>query len=316
MKHLISLSTSTKSFVRFVTTLLLTLLVGFAAWASWQLYENEKLSQQFAKEGQPVAVRITATDRGNHSWYDQFTNHVYITFNHLGRSYSVRYTQDSGWVSERDKVALLYHPAMDAFRQPGKRIHFASHFRDHSRLIDFTIARMWSDERKWQVLGLAFSALFIMLLFGMLTSIIRLPWLQWVGPLIMVALVLTGTLYFTFNTLEYFHYYQIVKSGNQTNVKVLSTEYNARSRRSEGWYTYSATVQFNNGQREIPIEAADYKRLQPNDPLPVIYNGEVDDMMPLSYGPEYSNLIVTLFMWFLTIFLAKQYLFKGIHKPS
>jgi len=297
-----------------VGTLFLTLLVGFAAWASWQLYENERLSQQFVKEGQPVAVQITATDRGNYSWYDQFTNHVYITFKYLRHSYSTRYTQDSGWVSEGDKVVLLYHPQMGAFRQPGKRIHFTSHFRDHSRLIDFTIASMWSDERKWQVLGLAFSTLFMLLLFGMLTSIIRLQWLQWVGPFVMVALVLTGTLYFTFNTLEYFHYYQKVKSGNQTTVQVLSTDYSARSRRSDGWYTYRATVQFNNGQRIIPIEAADYKRLQPRDPLVVIYNREEDDMMPLDYGPEYSNLIVTIFMWFFTIFLARQYLFKRIHK--
>ncbi|WP_298741488.1 hypothetical protein [uncultured Chitinophaga sp.] len=312
MKHPINLSI--RSFVRLFVTLLLTALVGFAAWGSWQLYENEVVSRKFAREGKLVTVQVTATDRGNHFWYDQFTNHVYITFKHLGRSYAARYTQDSGWVSEGDKVTLLYHPQVGAFRQPGKRIHFASPFSDHSRLIDFTIASMWSDQRKWQVLGLALSTLFAILLFGMLTSIVRLPWLKWVGPSIMVVLVLTGTLYFTFNTLEYFHYYQRVKSGNQISVKVLSTDYNVRSSNSEGWSTYRATVQFGKGQRVIPIEAADYEKLRPQDLLPVIYKRELDDMMPVNYGPEFSNLIVTIFMWFLTIFLAKQYIFKEIRK--
>lgn len=304
------------AFARLVTTLLLTLLVGIAAWGSWQLHKNEKLSQQFAREGQLVAVQVKATYRGNRSWYDQFTSHVYITFKHLGRSYSTRFAQDSGWVNEGDKVALLYHPGMDTFRQPGNRIHFTSQFKDRSRLIDFTIASMWGDERKWQVLGLAFSALFIMLLFGMLTSFIRLPWLQWIGPLIVVVLVFAGTLYFTFNTLEYFNYYQKMKSGRQISVRLLSTEYNARSRRSNGWYTYRATVQFGNGQRIIPIEAADYRKLRPNNLFPVIYNSKLDDMMPLNYGPDYTNLLVTLFMWFLTIFLARQYLFKRIRRTT
>lgn len=293
-----------RNLLRVVMMLIFAVVIGFLAWGSWQLHENEKLSQQFIVEGQPVTVQVTAADRQSRTWYDQLTNPVYITFNYRNHSYTTRYQQDSGWVSVNDRLALLYHPQLNAFRQPGKRIHFASQ-NDRSRLIQFSIANMWSDERKWFMLSLSLSIVFAFILLGILNSIVQVPFLQNLGLFLITGLVLCGALYFTYNSWQYYNYYQKIKDNNsKLTTTVLSTDYHARSKGSDWRYTYNARVQYGNEKKMIPIEKEDYNKLRPNDQLPVLYNKELNDMMPENYTPDHSNLLVALIMWGFTILLA------------
>ena len=68
---------SVRSFFKLVMMLLFAAVMGVLAWGSWQLYKNEKELQQFINEGRPVKVQVTATDRQNQAWYDQFSNNLH-----------------------------------------------------------------------------------------------------------------------------------------------------------------------------------------------------------------------------------------------
>src|SRR5687767_15074239 len=105
-----------RNLLKVIMTLIFAMIIGFLAWGSWQLHENEKRSQQFIVEGQPVVVQVTAADRQSRSWYDWFSNPVYITFKYHDHSYTTRYQPDSGWVKKGDRLALLYHSQLAAFR--------------------------------------------------------------------------------------------------------------------------------------------------------------------------------------------------------
>jgi hypothetical protein len=293
-----------RNLLRLVIMLILAMIIGFLAWGSWQFHENEKLSQQFIVEGQPVVVKINATDRQSHTWYDRLSNPVYITFKYHNHSYTTRYQPDSGWVKEGDRLALLYHSQLNAFRQPGKRIHFARQ-KDRSRLMQFSITNMWSDERKWFMLSLLFSIVFFFIVLGILNSIVQVPFLQHLGRFIIFGLVLCGALYCTYNSWQYYNYYQKIKdNSSKLTTRVLSTDYHALSKRSNWWYTHGARVQYGNEQKMIPIEKEDYNKLRPNDKLPVLYNRALNDMMPENYTPDHISLVAALFMWCLTVFFA------------
>lgn len=299
-----------RNFLSLVMMLIFAIIIGFLAWGSWQLHENEKLSQQFIVEGQPVVVQVTATDRQSRTWYDRLSNPVYITFKYHNHSYTTRYQPDSGWVSVSDRLALLYHPQLNAFRQPGNRLHFTRQI-DRSRLIQFSITNMWSDERKWFMLSLGLSTVFFFILLGIMNSMVQVPFLQNLGIFIITGLVLCGALYFTYNSWQYYNYYQKIKdNSSKLTTTVLSTDYHARSKRGNWRHTYDARVQYGHEQKMIPIEEEDYSKLRPNDQLPVLYNRELNDMMPENYTPDHSNLLVALFLWVLTIFFAWNNFFR------
>ena len=304
------LITSARSFLSLVMSLILVVFLSWLAWGCWRLYENEKELQQFIKEGEPVTVQVTATDRQNLTWYDQFSNKAYITFNYHNQPYTVRYIQDSGWVSTGDRLTLLYHPQLNTFRQASKQIHFKARSAQ-SRLLQFSFTSMWSDERKWLVLTWLLIITITLIALGLLSNILQLPILQQVGKFILTALVVGGALYFTYNGWQYNRYYSKIKDhSQQSTVTVLSTDYHRRSRRSDWGYTYDARVQFGNEQKVIPIEEEDYEKLKPNDPLTVLYNSELNDMMPVNYTPDRSNIWMSLFFWVLAIFFVRQNYFK------
>lgn len=301
---------SVRNFFGLVTMLLFAAITGILAWGSWQLYQNEKQLQQFKTAGQPVSVLVTSTDRQNRAWYDQFSNNVYITFNFNNRSYTARYTQDSGWINMGDRVTLLYHPALDAFRQSNKQIHFNKP-TSHSRLISFSFTGRWSDGQKWLILSLALFTVFILVVTGMITSVINIPLLQGFGRFIVAGLVVTGALYFTYNGWQYYQYYKKIKNNSrEETVTVLGTDSHARSKRSNWFYYYDATVQFHNTHKIIPVEEEDYQKLKPNDTLKVLYNSEENDMMPVNYTADHSNLVVALFMWCFAAFFVLTGFFK------
>lgn len=300
-----ALISSARTVLRIVIMLAGAAVFGLLAWGSWQLYENENLGQQFSVEGRPVVVQVTATDQRSRTWYDEFGSPVYITFNYNNRAYTTRCLQDSGWISEGDRLTLLYHPAMDAFRQPGKRIHFNNGNADHSRLLHFSITGAWTDERKWLALTLAFSTVLTLIVLGLITSLINIPILKFLGRFIVTAGIFAAALYFTYNHWQYKKYYnQIKDNGRPMMVTVLSTDAFARSKKNSWWYRYEARVQYDRSQKVIPIEEEDYNQLKPNDPLQVLYNRELRDLMPANYTPDNSNLWVALFMWGIAIFFA------------
>ncbi|OQP58356.1 hypothetical protein [Niastella populi] len=301
---------SVRNFLGLVTMLLVAAIAGMLAWGSWYLYQNEKQVQQFRIAGQPVSVLVTATDRQNRAWYDQFSNNVYITFNYNNRSYTARYTQDSGSINEGDRVTLLYHPALDAFRQSNKQIHFNKP-AGHSRLISFSITGRWSDGQKWLLLSLALFIVFILVVTAMITSVIQIPLLRGTSRFIVAGLVVIGALYFTYNGWQYYQYYKKIKNNSrEETVTVLGTNSHARSKRSNWFYYYDATVQFQNEHKVIPIEEEDYQKLKPNDTLKVHYNSEENDMMPVNYTADHSNLVVALFMWCFAAFFVWTGFFK------
>ncbi|OQP46858.1 hypothetical protein A4H97_04865 [Niastella yeongjuensis] len=304
------LITTARNFYSWFWSIIIALLLGYLTWGSWRLYNNEKELQQFIKEGQPVKVQVTATDRQNHVWYDQFSNKVYITFNYNNQSYSTRYIQDSGWVYVGDKLTLLYHPQYNAFRQATKQINFKDR-TNRSLLLDFSFVSMWNDERKWLLLTLILGTAFVLLTMGLISSIVHIPLLAHVGRLIVTAGVLSFALYFTYNGWQYHSYFNKIKNeGQQKTVTIISTEYQRHSKRSDAWWvTYEAWVQFDKEQRMIPIEEDDYDKLKANDQLPVFYNPSLNDMMPVNYTGDNMNIWVAVFFWaFAAFFVWQNYL--------
>jgi hypothetical protein len=283
---------------------------GVLAWGSWQLYKNEKELQQFIQVGHPVSVQVTATDRQNRTWYDQFSNKVYITFNYNNRLYTTRYIQDSGWVNAGDKVSLLYHSGEDAFRQLNRQMHFNKPGTG-SRLISFSFIGKWNDGQKWLLLTLMFATVFALAAIGIINSVVSIPLLSMFGRFIITGLVVCGALYFTWNAWQYNQYYNKIKNNSrQETVTVLGTGSHARSKRNSWFYDYDATVQFGSEQKTIPIEEEDYDKLKANDKLQVLYNKEENDMMPVNYSADHTNWFVALFMWAFAIFFLYTNFFK------
>ncbi|MBO9199383.1 MULTISPECIES: hypothetical protein [Niastella] len=308
LKGLITLA---RNFYSWVWSVILVVLLGYLTWGSWRLYDNEKELQQFIKEGHPVKVEVTATDRQNRVWYDQFSNNVYITFNYNGQTYNARYIQDSGWVNEGDKLTLLYHPQYNAFRQASKQLHFNER-TNRSRLLDFSFVSMWNDERKWLLLTLLLATACTLLAMGLISSFVHIPLLAHAGRLIVTAGIIGVALYFTYNGWQYNQYFNKIKNeGAPKTVTVISTEYQRNSKRGDSWWmTYEAWVQCDNEKRMIPLEEADYDKLKANDQLPVIYNSELNDMMPVNYTGDNLNIWVALFFWAFVVFFLWQNYFK------
>lgn len=301
---------SVKSFLKLVMMLLFAAVMGILAWGSWQLYKNEKELQQFIKEGHPVKVQVTATDRQSLTWYDQFFNKVYITFNYNNRLYTTRYVQDSGWVYVGDRVSLLYHPAADGFRQLNRQMHFNEQ-STNSHLISFSFMGRWNEGQKWLLLTLLLTTVFALAAVSIITTFVQIPLLQGLGRLILTCFVVCGALYFTYNGWQYNQYYNKIKNNSQQEtVTVLGTNSHARSKRNSWFYDYDATVQFGNEQKTIPIEEEDYEKLKVNDKLQVLYNKEENDMMPVNYTADHTNLLAALFMWCFAVFFIYTSFFK------
>jgi hypothetical protein len=301
---------SVRSLFQLIMMLVFAVVSGVLASGSWKLYKNEKELQQFMQEGRPVKVQVTATDRQNRTWYDQFSNMVYITFNYNNRLYTTRYVQDSGWVNAGDKVSLLYHAGEDGFRQLNRQMHFNKP-TINSRLISFSFMGRWNEGQKWLLLTLMLATVFALVTIGIISSIVTIPLSGVIGRFIITGLVVCGALYFTYNAWQYNQYYNKIKNNSQQEtVTVLGTNSHARSKRNSWFYDYDATVQFGNEQKTIPIEEEDYEKLKANDKLQVLYNKEENDMMPVNYSADHTNWFAALFMWAFAIFFLYTNFFK------
>lgn len=290
----------------FITLLVITAVIGLLAWLARQQYLGQRQYEQISTEGQKVTVRADQVDRTSRSWKDQFVNTVYLTFTYQHKPYTLRYQQDTGWLNTGDRVDLFYHPGLDAFRQPRLHSYFKSNLH-HSRLIGFAISAQWTDGRKWQVLWIALASVFALLLCSLLARLTGLQAIRTLGRLLFIGLLLTGVVYLTYNTWQYYRYYNQLRSGaREETVQVLSTNSRSVSKRSNWFYTYEATVQQGKQEKLIPIDEAEYKTLKPGAPLQVYYNSQLNDMMSVNHTPGHTNLVATLFAWFLLLFFSWQ----------
>lgn len=291
----------------FITMLVITGIIGLLAWMARQQYLEQQQYDLISTEGQRVTVRADQVDRKYQSWKDQFGNIAYLSFTYQNKPYTLRYKQDTGWLSSGDRVELFYHAGTDAFRQPRSY----SAFKDNShqsRLMKFTIISFWNDGRKWLVAWICLTAVFALLLAGLLATLTGLPAIQTAGRFIFIAMLLAGVAYLTYNTWRYYGYYNQLKSGaREETVQVLST-YRRNTSRQSTWhhYTYEATVQYGKQERVISIGEDEYKMLKPGAPLQVYYNNQLNDMMSVNHHPDHSNLILTVFVWFLLLFFSRQ----------
>ncbi|WP_276483911.1 hypothetical protein [Paraflavitalea pollutisoli] len=294
------------SVARFIGSLLLTVVAGGLAWFFYQQHLDQQQYNQVIREGTRVVVTTTDVNRASRTRTDAFMNVAYISFDYQQKAYTIRYHQDSSWLSTGDRVTLYYHPGLDRFRQPRGYGAFSSKNRQ-SKLIGYTFLHGWNAERKWLVATLALTAIFVILACGLLAMISGLSIFRLVGRIIFIGLLLTGVAYLSYNSWRYYQYYHQVKSGGkEATVQVLSTSRHAVSRRSSWWYTYEATVLHNKQERVIPIEESEYDRLKPGDPLQAYYNPTLNDMMSVNHTPDNTNLLAAAFAGLLLIIVGWQ----------
>jgi hypothetical protein len=286
-----------------VMQIILAVVLGIVTWACWGLYQDEKLANQFLKEGQLVPVKIEDTSNKPLSWRDYLGNVSYLTFHYNRKAYTTRFLIDTLYVGTGDRVSLLYHPRIDAFRQPGQQFHFKDD-KSQSRLIRWSMVNTFSSENRWLVACLFLSGIFCLFACGVLANITNWDFFGAIGRLFFVMLLLAGSIFFTYDFWEYHQYFQHLRTnGRQMTVKVLETDrmsYSTRQSRHWKSYLYLARVQLNRQERTIPLEEADYEVLKPGDSLSVLYDETLDDMMPVSYSMDYRQLWVVVFFWVIT----------------
>lgn len=301
------------SIARFIGSLVLTAIVGLLAWFFYQQHLDQQQYKRIVATGHPVTVTITEASLDQRTWTDAFLNVAYLSFRYQQKDYTIRYKQDSIWLSPGDRIALYYSAAADAFRQP-KAYATVPDNRRQSRLIGYTFLNSWNTDRKWGLATIALVALFVMLLCGLLATITHLEFLRTAGRLIFLALLLAGAAYLIYNTWRYYQYFNQVKKGAlEETVRVVSTGRHAVSRRSSWWYTYEATILHHQQERVIPIEEAEYDRLKAGDPLQVYYNPRLNDMMSVNHTPEHTNLLAALFVGLLLAYFGWQQVKKIRH---
>jgi hypothetical protein len=278
-------------------------MMGVAAYALWGMYHDARLAEQFAAEGQLVPVRVAAIATEPRAWADYLGNVAYLTFSYGGKSYTARYVRDTAYVGVGDRVTLLHHAELDAFRQPGPQFRYKQR-EGVSRLIRWSVLRTLSLERQLLIACLGMTALFGAYTVGAVArltghQLAREPaqFLTGVGLLLL-------SLWLAYDAWQYWQYYhQLKTSGQSTTVRVIETERTSLTRKSRYriLYTYAARVYHNGRERKIPLEETDYDRLHPGDPLPVLYQATLDDMMPVNYTMSYPVLLAPVLLGLVSL---------------
>ncbi|HEX8657953.1 MAG TPA: hypothetical protein VF690_10480 [Hymenobacter sp.] len=278
--------------------LILTGLLGVAALVTWHFYQEEHLQSQLRTEGQPVTVRIERTDKTSRELWDALGNFTYVGFTYHNQPYETRVVSDTVWLSTGDRVALLYHPRLDVFRQPPRMQSSPS--RVVSRLINWTVAASFTAEAK----ALGLFALVAMALFfvisGLLATITGLTFVRTIARAVLIVGLVAAALFFSYDTMQYFRYAtQLQRNGRPMEVAVVDTDRHTHGRKTS-WYTYDATFRFNGQERVVPIEEADYKRLNPkNAQLTVRYDATLNDFIAAGYSPSWLEAVTPGFFWLL-----------------
>lgn len=296
----------------FIMSLIIAAVMGVVTWAFWGYYQDVRLQKQFTQEGQSLSVLVSRGEQKHRSWRDMISNSTYLTFQYKGKSYTTRFVMDSGYVGSGDRVRLLYHPVYDTFRQPRNEIQYAPSDRK-SRLVEWTTVRSFTDENKLLLLCLVLTTISFFLMSGVIVTIIPIGFLQDIARLVLTVVLTLAAIFFTYDTYQYFRYYQQLKTnGREVAVQVQDTYRRAVGNNSgkhnhTPLYTYEATVHYQQQERVIPISEADYETLKPKDTLKAYYNDSVNDFMSVDYRPDYWLVFVPAFLWFISIMLLRSF---------
>ena len=301
----------------FITSLAVAVVLALATYGFWDYYQDVHLQNQFAREGQLVAVTVDQASQKQQSWRDALSHSTYLTFRYRGKEYTTRYVMDSSYVGSGNRVQLLYHPAYDAFRQSRNDVRFDRSTRK-SRLVDWTTIRTFTDENKLLLLCIMLGTASFFLATGVLATIMPVGFLQTIARLVLTVELLIATIFLTYDTYQYFHYYQHLKAnGHEVAVRVLDTQRRliGNNMKSTAWksYTYEATIHYQQQERVIPISEDDFETLKPTDTLRAYHDEAVNDFMSVDYPPDYWQVVLPAFFGFLSI-LAVRSIVAGHHQ--
>ena len=293
----------------FVMSLVVAAIFAVTTWAFWGLYQDARLQGEFVKEGQLLSITVDRVERKQRTWQDMLSNSTYLTFRHQGKEYTSRFVMDTSYVSEGDRVELLYHLAHDAFRQPRNDVRFDQSTRN-SRLIGWTTIRSFSDENRLLLLCLMLSTASFFFISGVIVTVIPVPFLQDLARLLFIVALAVGSVFFTYDTYQYYRYYQHLKTnGREVAVRILDTDQRSLgpggSNRIQ-WYRYEATIRYQGQERVIPISETDFETVKTNGTLKAYYDESVSDFMSVNYPPDYRLVLGPAFLWLITILLVRS----------
>jgi hypothetical protein len=285
---------------------LLTALLGVAVMVTWHFYQEEVFQTQLRSQGEPVTVQINRADRTPRALWDMLGNAVYIGFTHHNQSYETRYLSDTLWLSEGDRVTLLYHQQSDRFGQL-QQAPIAHDTRVVSRLINWSAVADFSRETK----ALALFVLLVLALFfvgsGVLVRLTGLTFIQTIARALFVTGLGVMALFLTYDAFQYYQYGTLLKrNGQRTEVRVVDTDRLSHGRKYH-WYTYQATFPFKNQQRVVAITEADYGRLNAGaTQLAVLYDPSLNDFITADYSLSFSQVGAALFFWLILFLLLRS----------
>ncbi|MBC7892814.1 MAG: hypothetical protein H7Y12_11410, partial [Sphingobacteriaceae bacterium] len=258
-----------------IGSFIITLGLAVVAWLFWVGYGEARLQRRFETEGHAFEITVTDANRESRSWRDAFGGVAYVSFSHRANSYTTRFVSDTMWVGAGDRVRLLYHPGLDAFRQPV--VERKSGVRT-SRLVKWSVADGFSTENKILVGFMLMATVVFFMSVGLLVSLTGWTFLGGLARVVLLVVLGGAAVFFSYDSLGYYRYYQHLRSqGQPVEVVVLEKDKTAHGRRSVAYYTYGATVRLNDQPRVIPIEEAEYETLRPGDRLRVLYDREQED---------------------------------------
>ncbi|SOD81910.1 hypothetical protein [Spirosoma fluviale] len=290
----------------FLLSLVVALILSVATWGMWQYYQDVRLLDDFSRKARPVTVAITNAEQKQRSWQDVFSNSTYLTVEYQGKAYPCRFVMDSGYVGSGDRVKLLYHPDYDSFRQPRAVLKFDESNRK-SRLIEWSSIRDFSPSNRLLLLCMLLSTASFFFSSGLIGSLIPIPFLQTIARFLFVLALGCAAIFFTYDTIAYFNYYQLLnKEGQSVSVPVLATNRKAHGRKYN-WYTYEATVRHQGQERIVPISEDDFDALSSSLPgsVTVRYVAAVDDLMADDFTPDYWVIVVPLFFYLLVFLFVR-----------
>lgn len=301
---------------QFMVSLVITALLGLATWVCWGFYEEASLQSRFASEGRLVSVRVSEVSHEQRSWRDVLGNSAYLTVQYQGRPYTTRFVTDTTFVSEGDRVSLLYHPDYDALRQP-EPAHQNPAFHK-SRLIRWSTINEFTIENKLLLLCFVLATAFFFYGSGVLTMLIPVPFLQDMARLVLTIELFAVAVFFAYDTYAYFQYYQGLKThGRAVAVTVLDTHRRSVGGKSRhGWYEYQANVRRNNQAYTIPISEADYDMAKPGHVLRAIYDESMPDLMSADFPPDYKRLFIPVFFGVFAVILLRSTLRRRGQLPE
>ena len=285
--------------------LIIMVSLGVVACWTWHSYQAERRYNQFRAEGRPVTIRIDHTDRERREVWDALSNFVYLGFTYRNQRYETRFVNDTQWLSEGGRVGLLYHPGWNAFEQPQPTLA-SNQTRVVSRLINWSVVSDFSLE--YQLLGGFIMIALALFFFGGSVLVKLTGWtlVQTIARFVLVITLGAVALFFTYDVIQYHWYVNEVRTnGRNLDVVVGDTDRTTYGRTNR--YIYQATFPFQGQERVVPIEEADYERINSGDNrLTVRYAKALDDFVPVDYSPDWYRLIAPAFFWLIFILIIRN----------